>query len=58
MDGGTQQPTKSWPKRWDIVGGDGAQDDDDGGDNSNGGGAAKMPDGVGDEFEATLKQPI
>ncbi len=32
MDGGTQQPTKSRPtKRWDIVGGDGAQGDDDGG---------------------------
>ncbi len=31
MDGGTQQPTKIWPKRWDIVGGDGAQGDDDGG---------------------------
>ncbi len=31
MDGGTQQPTKSPPKRWDIVGGDGAQGDDDGG---------------------------
>ncbi len=31
MDGGTQQPTKSWPKQWDIVGGDSAQGDDDGG---------------------------
>ena len=32
MDGGTQQPTKSWPtKRWDIVGGDGAQGNEDGG---------------------------
>ncbi len=31
MDGGTQQPTKSRPKRWDIVGGDGAQGDDVGG---------------------------
>ena len=29
LDGGTQQPTKSRPKRWDIVGGDGAQDNHD-----------------------------
>ncbi len=31
MDGGTHQPTKSRPKQWDIVGGDGAQGNDDGG---------------------------
>jgi hypothetical protein len=28
---GTQQPTESRPKRWDIVGGGGAQGDHDGG---------------------------
>jgi hypothetical protein len=31
LDGGTQQPTESHPKRWDIVGGGGAQGDHDGG---------------------------
>jgi hypothetical protein len=31
VDGGTQQPTKSQPKQWDIVGGDGAQGNDGGG---------------------------
>ncbi len=31
MDGGTQQPTKSRPKQWDIVGGDGTQGNDNGG---------------------------
>ena len=31
LDGGTQQPTESRPKRWDIVGGGGAQGDHDGG---------------------------
>ncbi len=30
--------------------------DDDRGDNNNGGGAAKMPDGVGDKFEAPLQR--
>jgi hypothetical protein len=29
LDGGTQQPTKSRPKLWDIFLGDGAQGDDD-----------------------------
>jgi hypothetical protein len=31
LDGGTQQPTEIWPKQWNIVGGDGAQDNHDGG---------------------------
>ncbi len=31
-------------------------DDDDGSNDINGGGAAKMPDGVGDKFEAPLKR--